>query len=152
MSPFRQSGFTLIEMLLVMAIVGLILAVAPPLLSAALPGLQLKGSARELMAALRQVRSRAVVQGSEAVLELDVEEHVARVTGDTHRIRLPKAIDITLVTAHRELDDVQRGRIRFYPDGTSTGGRLILRYGTSGYQVDVDWLTGRIELSAAAPP
>jgi len=148
----RRRGFTLMEMLLVMAIVSLVLAVAPPLLSAAMPGLQLKGTARELAAALRQARSRAVTLGSDAVLELDLQGHRAQVTGGDQAVHLPEALDITLVTADRELDDAQHGRIRFYPDGTSTGGRITLRHGDSGYEVDVDWLTGRVRLTAAAPP
>ena len=148
----RPHGFTLMEMLLVMAIVALVLAVAPPLLSAAMPGLQLKGAARELAAALRQTRSRALTLGGETALELDLQGHRARITGSAQTVPLPEALDITLVTADQELDDDQHGRIRFYPDGTSTGGRITLRHGDSGYEVDVDWLTGRVRLSAAAPP
>lgn len=152
MPSLHHQGFTLMEMLLVMAIIALVLAVAPPLLSAAMPGLQLKSTARELTAALRQARSRAVTLGSDAALDLDLQGHRAQVSGSARTVTLPESLDISLVTADRELDDDQHGRIRFYPDGTSTGGRITLRHGTSGYAVDVDWLTGRVQLTAATSP
>jgi general secretion pathway protein H len=39
------------------------------------------------------------------------------------------------------------GSVRFYPDGSSTGGRIILSRSGSGYQVGVQWLTGRIRMA-----
>ena len=40
--------------------------------------------------------------------------------------------------------------ITFYPDGSSTGGRVTLRDEDNGYVVDVDWLTGRIDVRETA--
>jgi general secretion pathway protein H len=145
----RQSGFTLLEILLVMTIAALMLALAPPLLSAAMPGVQLKGTTREVAALLRQARSRAVTQGRDVALAIDLQRREARIEGTSQHAELPERLDVTLVSAQSELDDPDHGRIRFYPDGTSTGGRVTLHYGHSGYQVDVDWLTGRIQVAAA---
>lgn len=39
----------------------------------------------------------------------------------------------------------QSGAIRFFPDGISTGGRIILEHDGSGWQIGAQWLTGRIE-------
>lgn len=144
MSIFRQRGFTLMEMLLVLAIIGMVMAVAPPLLSAAMPGLQLKSSTRSVAAALRRARSIAIASGKSAILEIDLEALTLKVTGDIKAIHIPEAIEITMVTADQEVTSEKNGNIRFFPDGTSTGGRVTLRNGENGYAVDVDWLTGRI--------
>lgn len=145
-----QRGFTLLEMLLVLAIMAMVLAVAPPLLSAAMPGLQLKGSARSIAAALRQARSKAITEGRATTLDVDLEQRQAQVDGSGNSVSIPSSIEIVLTTADQELTDEQHGRIRFYPDGTSTGGRVALKHGSSGYDIDVDWLTGRIQIKATA--
>ncbi len=40
----------------------------------------------------------------------------------------------------------KRGAIRFYPDGSSTGGRITVASGERKFLVDVDWLTGRVSI------
>ncbi|TCV91049.1 hypothetical protein EC912_1171, partial [Luteibacter rhizovicinus] len=38
------------------------------------------------------------------------------------------------------------GRIRFFPDGSSTGGRVTLGRGTREWHVNVGWLTGAVSV------
>ena len=40
----------------------------------------------------------------------------------------------------------RRPRVRFFADGSSTGGRVTLMVGERSYAVDVDWLTGRVRV------
>ena len=148
-SSLRYStGFSLIELLVVLAIAALILTVTPPLLSSAMPGLQLKSSARQVAAGLRYARDRAVVERTETRLMLDLESGIITVTDRGGSISIPEDLNIALVTAVSELDSDKQGHIRFYPDGTSTGGRITLSYKGNGYAVDVDWLTGRVSINA----
>ena len=51
-----------------------------------------------------------------------------------------------LYTAQSEIVDDKHGAIRFYPDGSSTGGRVTLASGERKFLVDVDWLTGRVTI------
>ena len=146
------TGFTLIELIVVLAIAGLIMAVTPPLLSKAMPGLQLKSTARQLAAGLRFARGRAVSQRTEAAMTLDLEARTATVDGREGTLSIPDDLDLELVSTVAELEDESRGRIRFYPDGSSTGGRITLGYQGNGYDLDVDWLTGRVSIAAAEVP
>jgi len=140
----RRAGFTLVELLVVMAIAGLLLAVAPPLISSALPGVELKAAARRTAAGLRLAREVAIANGRDAAWLIDIEHNSYRVDGERRRGSLPRGIDIQLVAAEDEMQSDTVGAIRFFPDGTSTGGRVILKRGDAGYQVGVNWLTGRI--------
>jgi general secretion pathway protein H len=42
------------------------------------------------------------------------------------------------------------GAITFAPDGSSSGGRVVLRAGANAVTVLVDWLTGRVSITYAA--
>jgi len=140
----RTAGFTLVELLVVLAIAGLVLAVTPPLVTSVMPGVELKAGARRTAGALRLARETAVAEGRDAAFILDVESNRYRLDRDNRSGSLPKAIDIELVAAANEMQSDRVGAIRFFPDGSSTGGRVILKRGDSGWQVGVNWLTGRV--------
>lgn len=141
----RESpGFTLVELIVVLAIGGLLMAVTPPLITAALPGVELKAGARRAAAALRQTRELAVARGIDATWLVNIETGKYEIEGQRRKGALPDGIEIELVGAQDELRSEEVGGIRFFPDGTSTGGRVILKRGERGYQVGVNWLTGRI--------
>ncbi len=139
-----QYGFTLVELIVVLAIGGLLLALTPPLITAALPGVELKAGARRAAGALRQTREIAIAQGVEAAWLVDIESGRYQIEGQAQRGALPDGIEIELVTSQVELRSERVGGIRFFPDGSSSGGRLILKRGDTGLQVGVNWLTGRI--------
>ncbi len=139
-----QAGFTIMELMVVLVIAVLLLALTPPMLSSAMPSLQLKSSAREVAAAMRQARGFAVSRQAEGVLNVDLEKRKLWLDGGSKSIRVPESLSLELESAAREMIDEQRGGIRFYPDGSATGGRVTLGYGQSGYIVDLDWLTGRV--------
>ena len=77
-------GFTLIEVMVVMAVLALMLVLISPNFSSALPGVSLKAAARTLAGGLRHARSRAIALNEEVALVIDVESRrYAIVGGDT---------------------------------------------------------------------
>ena len=141
----KARGFTLVELLVVMAIAAVVMTAVPTLFSASFPGLETKSAARRTAATLRLARESAIRRGEETQVLVDLENH--RLTLEGYRtLSLPDRLSLQLDAASSELIDEQRGAIRFFPDGSSTGGRLVLSHGGHGYQVGVAWLTGRIEL------
>jgi general secretion pathway protein H len=103
----------------------------------------LKAAARTLASGLRQAQTTAMSTRRDALLTLDVEAREFVTSGDFPR-RLPDNIDLKLYAAQSEVTSERRGSIRFYPDGSSTGGRITVASGERKYLVDVDWLTGRV--------
>lgn len=146
MKDATSRGFTLIELLVVLVIVGVLMASAPGALHRVLPTLEIKAAAREMSAALREARSRSLRDNSETALEINTEDRTYRVEGTEDVRSYSDDFAVTLVAAASEQVDEAVGRIRFYPDGTSTGGRLTLSRGDRTYHVVVDWLTGHVRL------
>lgn len=139
-------GFTLLELMVVLVIGVMLFTLVPPLLSGIGTTTDLRAAARQLIAGLRSARSEAITRQREAVLTMDLEERRFGVTGNPRRYSLPKGIVLELVTAESERLDDRVGAIRFFPDGSSTGGRITLSDQRIAYEVDVDWLTGRVRL------
>ena len=139
-------GFTLLELLIVLVLMGLIAALTVPSFSGGVSTTQLKSAAREVAAGLRLARGQAVAQRAETILELDVDARAFRVLPDPRVHVLPTGIDVKLFTAQSDLVNDRVGAIRFYPDGGSNGGRITLAAGERKYDIDVDWLTGRVAI------
>ena len=146
MRPKRATGFTLLEVILVLVIgvaaYSLILTVPMRGSSSA----DLKAAARTLAAGLRQAQTMAMSTRRDSALTVDVESREFTVAGDSTIRQLPKDLEIKLYTAQTEVTSERRGAIRFYPDGSSTGGRITVATGERKYLVDVDWLTGRVSI------
>ncbi len=139
------TGFTLIELLAVLFILAFVAAVVVPSLGGG-AAIELRSAARSLAAGLRHTRNRALNDNRSAVLDLDVVKREFRLPGEQRVRKLPKRIDIVLFTARSEQQSEQRGAIRFFPDGSSTGGRITLSTDSMRYLVNVDWLTGKVDV------
>ena len=141
-----ERGLSLLELLVVLSIMAIVAAVAGPYLAGGVSGAELKGAARQVAAGLRLARSEALSTRRETRLVLDLERHSFRVEGDAREHPLPKDAGLKLFTAQNDLVSDRVGAIRFYPDGGSNGGRITIAAGERKYEVDVDWLTGRVAI------
>jgi general secretion pathway protein H len=82
----------------------------------------------------------------DALMTVDIEAREFRLTGEERTFRLPEKLDLQVYTAQGEVESDKRASIRFYPDGSSTGGRVTVASGERKYFVDVEWLTGRVKI------
>lgn len=140
-----QLGFTLIEVLVTLLLATLIIATIPPMLTGTISSTETRAAARQLAAGLRHARSQAIATHRETALTLDLERRRFRTTSGRHDVQLAQDLDLTLTTADSEITGTGMGNIRFFPDGSSTGGRIEIADERRRYILDVDWLTGRIE-------
>lgn len=140
-----MSGFTLMEMLLVLVIAVVAMALVVPNLSKGIDSVRLRGSAREIASSFRYLRGYAVSQNTESEFNINVETNRYRITGREKAYKVPESIKISLVTADSEISGEDNGTIRFYPDGSSSGGRVSLANGKTRRLIDVNWLTGNVE-------
>jgi len=141
-----QGGFTLLELVVVLVIGAIAYALV---LSVPLRGgstADLKAAARTLASGLRQAQAAAMVTRRDATLTLDLDAREFEVSGGQGPRSLPQDLELKLYTAQTEVETDRRGAIRFFPDGSSTGGRITVASGERRYLVDVDWLTGRVSI------
>ncbi|MCU0893799.1 MAG: GspH/FimT family pseudopilin [Rhodospirillales bacterium] len=151
MSSGRRAtaGFTLFEVLVVLAIVGLVTAVVAPVLFRGLAGTEARTVAREIAAALRQARGEAVAHNTDVAVTFDLSRRAYAVERSRPR-PVPDGVAMELYAASAEQLDAAVGGIRFFPDGSSTGGQVTIGDGEARYAIDVDWLTGRVSIGEPA--
>ena len=140
-------GFTLFELLVVIALISLLLAVIPLAFPKAIEQTKLRGATRELANALKVARSRAVSGVREIPVALDVQSRVYAVDESQQSLDLPADAHMVLTTAGVEQTSTHAGAIRSFPDGSSTGGRIALSLRNTQYVVDVNWLSGRVTIT-----
>jgi general secretion pathway protein H len=136
------AGFTLIELLVVVALLALATGIALPLLNGKPTDyLRLRAAVYDLTGAIRVTRAAAILHDTQAVLIVDVDHHTFTSPALPPR-SFAAEIAAQLQVAGPERLSPSRGGIRFYPDGTSTGGDVRLSLNGRESRICVNWLTG----------
>ncbi len=139
-------GFTLLELLVVLAVIGLVMVAVPMMIAGGRPGPETRAAAIEIASALRQARGESIARFRPVVFLIDVDERRYRIGENGAAKELPEKMTLSLYTARSELADETAGGIRFFPDGSATGGRVTVAHGNFRYTVAVDWLTGVVTM------
>ncbi len=143
----REGAFTLLEMLLAIAIAAMILGLSAPATMRMYESVRYQGAVREVMTMLVSGRYAAISGGEARDVTIDPVKKELK-TDDAVRA-LPGSVELTVVSA-RELNRDGAGVIRFYPDGSSSGGSVELTDAAGRRaQVQVDWLLGKVKLCEA---
>jgi general secretion pathway protein H len=117
----KDSGFTLLEMLIVILVMGLIMAVLAGYGPPKSHWLETKAAARGVAAAMVTARGQAITSG--------------------------EAVTVSLPKVPNWLGETVSGPITFEPDGSSSGGTVVLDDNGRELTVTADWLTGQARLS-----
>lgn len=132
--PQAANGFTLLEMLVVLAVAGLVSGLGWPRLQGGLARAELGQASAATAAALRGARAAALLRaGPVSVVVIPA----------SREIRVDGATPVNLAASVRVSAD---RTVRFFPDGSSTGGALVLR-GRDGVQrIDIAPATGLVSV------
>jgi general secretion pathway protein H len=141
----RANGFTLLEMLAVILLIGIAAAAVSISVTQGLASARVRAASSELAGALRAVRAQAIVRGQDQHLDVDTRANSYR-NAKQQDVRLPKGMRVSITSAKEDQPNDHTGRIRFFPDGSSTGGRITLQSGKREWHVNVSWLTGEVRV------
>ena len=145
-SARRPQGFTLLEVVLVLAIVALASLLAAAAVGGGSDGMRLRSAAKEVAAQLRYTRAQALATGEAQRFVIDPRAHTWTAPKQRDGTLSPKLAIV--FTGAREVQPGEgQGAIVFFPDGASTGGRVRLAIGDAAWQVDVAWLTGEVRVA-----
>jgi general secretion pathway protein H len=139
----KSAGFTLVELLVAMGIMGLILAAvlaAKPKTAAA----RVAVAARAVAATLQLARAQAMASNAETVVRIDIGRRQFGLAGSMHPLPRGMTVAMTVAETERIADS---GGMRFYPDGQSSGGEIVLMLDGRASHIAVNWLTGEPQLS-----
>ncbi len=137
-----QRGFTLLELMVALAIAGLLLAVAVPASYRFYESMQYRQAVRTVVTTLAAARYQAVNRGR--AQDVAVDPFANSLAFDGEVTDLPHGLQLTVHSAG-ELNRGRAGVIRFYPEGGASGGGIDLqRADGSGVRISVDWLMGRV--------
>ena len=138
-----EAGFTLVELLVVLALLALAYGLAAPALTQAVTGSDLRRETRELEAALARARAGALTGGKPQRILVDGLAGAYAVGGSRHALTGGIIIAASVPDSRRL--SAHQAVIEFFPDGSSTGGRMTLSSPSGGKSaLTVDWLTGRV--------
>jgi prepilin-type N-terminal cleavage/methylation domain-containing protein len=125
-----ERGFTVVELLTVLALAAIILGLALPRYSGLLSDLRLQSATAELIRDLRGAQSLAVARGPRVSVVLGERGYEIRRPGsEQRRVSLPRGITLDAVTSTR--------LIWFSATGASSGGFITLRGSTGATTVIV---------------
>jgi general secretion pathway protein H len=143
-----SGGFTLLEMIIVLVILGLVVGIAASRGPPRNHGLEKRGLIASLVEALRGARGRAISTNRPVLIAVNGERRSIGIEGGP-TIQLPPDLDLAAASGPAgELDKKLTG-FRFAPDGSSTGGHIQVADGKRHTQIGVDWLTGRVSVTDA---
>lgn len=137
----RQGGFTLIEMLVVLSVLGLALGMIALRNPAVPSSVVLRATAQTFASALREARGIALARNQAESFVLDLDQ---RRFGPQHGTwhPLPTAVDVLA-----EVSRSPRGStVLFYPDGSSSPARFVFLLSDQGIDVVVEWINGRVSV------
>jgi general secretion pathway protein H len=141
----NSRGFSLLELILVLMVLGLSGLIVLPNVEKGLRDRDLRRSALALAAAARELRSQALYQGMPQQLVVNLSESSYRVA--RNEVHFPPNVKISSVAGGEVLDNGSR-QFLFFPNGSTFGGRIDLSSGidSTSYSIRLHPLTGTINV------
>ncbi len=139
-------GFTLLELMIVLFIVVLAVGAISINIANGNPASQIKAAARDMASALRYARGQALISRKRVWVSINLIDNSYRVSDREKKFTLPESMRLTLTLAENTVKN-EKGRVVFYPDSSSSGGRIELEQGGFYQRIDINWINGNVTVA-----
>ena len=142
----NEDGFTLLEIICVLAIVGLLAEIALPAIPRGTSRARMEGYALDIAALLKGDRNAAIRRRGQVATALSAQSQTVRSGATGASVQLPADVAFDAILAQRCGGRAAGKTIDFFPSGMSCGGTIALSRKGVGFEVRVNWLTGGVEV------
>jgi general secretion pathway protein H len=146
MSNEAERGFTLLEMVCVLAVIAMLAAVLLPLIPRQTSRSRLEAYAVQTATLLKADRSAAIRRRSDVATLVDATTRSIHSGATSAMISIPEDVHFDALLPQTCRQRAALSTISFFADGMSCGGTIALSRLDTGYEIRVNWLTGRIEI------
>jgi general secretion pathway protein H len=146
MSDDTECGFTLLEMVCVLAIIALLAAVLLPVIPHQTSRSRLQAYALQTATLLKADRNTAIRRGASVATLVDSGTRMVRSGATTDMIKIPEDVRFDALLPQTCNREATLSTISFFANGMSCGGTIALTRFDAGFEIRVNWLTGRIEI------
>lgn len=137
----------MLELMVAFTVAGLLMAVSVPSGYKMYQSMQYRGAVASARLLLEAGRYQALIGGHVVDVLIVPKDRTLSLT-EASIVTLPELVELDMVVAEQLMRDSQAGVIRFYPDGSSSGGAVIIRRAdNSGVKLQVGWLMGELSES-----
>jgi general secretion pathway protein H len=143
-----EAGFTLVELLAVMSIMAMLIVAVSSIYRSPSPRAEVKAAATLVAARMRDLRASAMTVGDERLAIIDVDGRALRFSDGRPPLQLSRKVALSVTGAESEASSATKAGVRFFPNGSSSGGTIQIQAEGQRYEVRVNWLTGRVSLAA----
>ena len=141
-----EDGFTLLEMVCVLALIAMLAAILLPFVPRHTTRSRLQAYVLQTAALLKEDRNAAIRRGTGVATLVDPGGRVIRSGASTAMIRIPDDVHFEALLPRTCNQREALSASSFFASGMSCGGAVALTRADVGYEVRVNWLTGRVEI------
>jgi general secretion pathway protein H len=142
----REEGFTLIEIVCVMAMIAILAAIILPAIPSGTSQSRLEAYAVQAATLLKADHDAAIRRRTRITTEVSALSRRIRSGANGLALQLPRDVRFDAALASTCNRRAAGTTIDFFPSGMSCGGTIGLTRFGNGYQIRVNWLTGGVEV------
>jgi prepilin-type N-terminal cleavage/methylation domain-containing protein len=137
----KEDGYTLLEVLIVVAIATVSLWVMPSFYLNVFPNYETRQFAKSFVSKARSLRQKSIATGQvERLLFNEEEQTLITIFADFNQL------DGTNITLEPYGPSSIRNQLAFYPNGQSSGGLITIERGPIIENITVNWANGAIKI------
>jgi general secretion pathway protein H len=146
MSEDSDGGFTLLEMVCVIALLAMLAAVLLPYVPRQTSRARLQAYALQTATLLKADRNAAIRRRGDVTTVVDAGSRAIRSGATAQILRIPEDVHFDALLPQTCRHRTAFSTISFFADGMSCGGTIALTRLDATYEIRVNWLTGRTEV------